>query len=239
MTSGIYKFTNLLTNRVYIGSSSKIEERYLYHISGRGSKPLGCAISKYGISNFKFEILEVVDQKNMLYTREQFYLDMYFAQEYVNSGGVDKRFRKFTYNLQPLASKATGIKWSNKSKEKLKKKFRERGHTCAGRKFSEESILKIRNTHKERKVSVGERNPNYGKKTSLSKINKFRDTYVQKGVCKPFIAISKDGVVYGPYRSSGECSDAIGVYKCQIKRCLKGTPKYKSAKGYIFKYVES
>lgn len=239
MAQGIYRFTNLISNRVYIGSSSNIEKRYLYHISGRGSKPLSCAISKYGISNFKFEVLEIIEEKTMLCSKEQSYLDLYFAQEYVKSGGTDKRFRKFTYNLQPLTSKATGIKWSNEAKERLKNKFKENGHTCIGRKFSEETITKIKNTHKSRNVSVGEKNPNYGKKTSLSKINKFRDTYVKKGVSKLFIAISKEEVIYGPYRSPRECSDAIGVYKCQIRRCLKGVSKYKSAKGYTFKYIES
>ena len=62
----IYCFTNLINNKKYIGSTiSEINIRYNQHMynafnknSDKYNYPLYCAIRKYGINNFKFEILE-------------------------------------------------------------------------------------------------------------------------------------------------------------------------------------
>ena len=57
----IYRFTNLINNKVYIGMTSCVERRYDAHIkiaNGTCNKQLiHKAIHKYGIINFKFEIL--------------------------------------------------------------------------------------------------------------------------------------------------------------------------------------
>lgn len=63
MTCGIYKITNLINNHSYIGLSSNIEKRIKDHIAHayckkEWNKPLYCAFRKYGIENFKWEILE-------------------------------------------------------------------------------------------------------------------------------------------------------------------------------------
>lgn len=243
MESGVYKFTNIVSNRLYIGSSIDISTRYNYHISGRGSKVLKDSILKYGINNFKFEIVELISNLNFIsknefrdyiFKREQLFLDQYYAQEFINSNGKDKRFRELTYNLNPTAK--GGSKWSDKSIERLKKKFKEKGHTCIGRIYTEETKLKMSSVHKERGVSVGINNPNYGKKQTLEKTNNTRDTWIKTGRRRLFNAIKED-IIYGPYRSSTECSLELGIWKCQIKKCLSNKPKYKSAKGYTFKYI--
>lgn len=61
MKSGIYIITNLINNKVYIGQSKNIKDRFNSHKSDarRGKDyPISRAIRKYGISNFNFEILE-------------------------------------------------------------------------------------------------------------------------------------------------------------------------------------
>lgn len=65
MSIGIYKITNLINNNAYIGLSINIEKRWLSH-KERSQDPnnkeydkvLYAAFRKYGIDNFKFEILE-------------------------------------------------------------------------------------------------------------------------------------------------------------------------------------
>lgn len=62
--SGVYKITNLKNNKFYIGSSVNIlkrwkshKERYTNANSKEYNKPLYVEMRKYGLKNFKFEIL--------------------------------------------------------------------------------------------------------------------------------------------------------------------------------------
>ena len=53
---GIYKITNKLNGKVYIGQSINIEKRWRQHISDPGYD-IHNAIKKYGKENFSFEVL--------------------------------------------------------------------------------------------------------------------------------------------------------------------------------------
>jgi group I intron endonuclease len=61
--TGIYKITNLINGKSYIGQSLHIERRFLQHKSPYererySNKPLYKAFEKYGIENFDFSIIE-------------------------------------------------------------------------------------------------------------------------------------------------------------------------------------
>ena len=58
MACGIYKITKLLNNKIYIGRSVNILKRWNQHKNAADSSPLHKAIQKYGIENFKLEVLE-------------------------------------------------------------------------------------------------------------------------------------------------------------------------------------
>ena len=63
MTSGIYKITNKINNKVYIGQSVNIEERWDYHKAvchWNSQSALYRAFKKYGIENFDFQVIEKV-----------------------------------------------------------------------------------------------------------------------------------------------------------------------------------
>lgn len=83
MSCGIYKITNLINGHSYIGQSICIEERWKREKT-RAFQPtqhdynslLGQAFRKYGLENFKFEILEECSQIE-LNTREQYYINKY------------------------------------------------------------------------------------------------------------------------------------------------------------------
>ena len=77
--SGIYKITNIVNNKFYIGSSSDIYHRLKHHYSDlknnkHHNKYLSRSFKKHGKANFKVEIIEKVEQK-LLIEKEQYYID--------------------------------------------------------------------------------------------------------------------------------------------------------------------
>ena len=84
MSMGIYKITNNLNNKVYIGCSRDIEHRWIAHKSEAfNSKQIPYnysihkAFRKYGIENFTFEIIENILDKEQLFEREKFWIQYY------------------------------------------------------------------------------------------------------------------------------------------------------------------
>ena len=57
---GIYKITNIVNNKVYIGQSYDIERRIIQHKKYENNRYLKRSIEKYGIDNFKFDILMII-----------------------------------------------------------------------------------------------------------------------------------------------------------------------------------
>lgn len=76
--SGVYKITNMINGKFYIGASVDIDMRYTTHMGRDARKykyhPFYIDIVEFGKENFKIEILEECD-RNKLLVREQFYYD--------------------------------------------------------------------------------------------------------------------------------------------------------------------
>jgi group I intron endonuclease len=72
----IYKTTNLIDNKFYIGKDKRNDPKYL----GSGLL-LNRAIKKYGIENFKKEILEQCETEEQLCEREKYWIKETKAQE--------------------------------------------------------------------------------------------------------------------------------------------------------------
>jgi group I intron endonuclease len=69
---GIYKITNLINGKVYIGKSEvSIEERWKAESAGYTNDHFANAIKKYGVENFKFEVL-IETQENLNELETQF-----------------------------------------------------------------------------------------------------------------------------------------------------------------------
>lgn len=56
--TGIYKITNKINGKIYIGQSVNIERRWRDHKKANADYPIHKAFKKYGIENFDFEVLE-------------------------------------------------------------------------------------------------------------------------------------------------------------------------------------
>lgn len=110
----IYKIINIKNKKVYIGSAKKLTRRHRDHLISRGlhesSLLLQKAIDKYGIENFKWEILEYISIDKLI-EREQYYLDLYKPFADMNNG----------YNICKVAGSCVGIKHSQEFKEMRRK----------------------------------------------------------------------------------------------------------------------
>jgi len=89
---GIYKITNKTNNKIYIGSSKNIFKRWESHISdllnkNHHSYKLQNDFNKYGINEFTFEIVELLDFKDSLLNKEQYWIDT--TESYEDSIGYN------------------------------------------------------------------------------------------------------------------------------------------------------
>ncbi len=102
--SVIYRITNKINGRFYVGSSISLYTRYQnYKSCARAEKAdnvlIQRAMRKHGFNNFTFDILEeVVPDKSTLLSREQYWIDKL------------KPFYPVGYNVAPLSSSCLGVK---------------------------------------------------------------------------------------------------------------------------------
>jgi len=86
----IYKATNLLNNKVYIGQTIRILElRKICHENSKDSKMLICkAIQKHGKENFSWIQIDSASSKEELSSKEIFWIRTYMSTN-----------RQFGYNI--------------------------------------------------------------------------------------------------------------------------------------------
>ena len=99
MSSGVYKITNKINGKFYIGSAINCFKRWCK----KYNEHLESAFKKYGKENFIFEIIENVEDTSKLIEREQYYMDLL----------------KPEYNKRSIASSNLGIKASDETRYKL------------------------------------------------------------------------------------------------------------------------
>jgi len=105
-TIGIYKITNLINGKVYIGQSSNIERRFREHKSNSTSEHLRASIQLYGIDNFDFSILEITDIDD-LDDRERYWIQYYSSNDPEHGynstdGGESRRGWRSNLIMYPL-----------------------------------------------------------------------------------------------------------------------------------------
>ena len=132
----IYKITNIINNKIYIGQSIKpIEKRLKRHIYDAINNVLNThfarAIRKYGPNNFVIEQIDTAETQYELNLKEQYYIIKYDS---INNG----------YNETDALYKCGGNTYLNKSKSEMndiKEKIR---NTKLGSKNPNSKAVKIK-----------------------------------------------------------------------------------------------
>ena len=73
---GIYKVTNKINGKVYIGQSVDIGKRWRQHMTAKDDIYFHKAIQKYGVENFEWEVIEQCKKKD-LDEREIYWIEYY------------------------------------------------------------------------------------------------------------------------------------------------------------------
>lgn len=133
MKSGVYKITNKVNGKFYIGSAVDLKEREHEHFR-RLSNNTHCNVllqnsfNKYEKESFIFEVLEFCNKKDLI-IKEQYYLDT------LNP----------VFNICKIAGNKLGVKHKEESKEKLRRTLKLKKDTEGSRKLTLLQIEEIKN----------------------------------------------------------------------------------------------
>lgn len=191
----VYKITNKLTNKVYIGitnQGSGARYRHHWYESRIGEpSPIHRSMAKYGEENFTLEIIDFADTCDELKEKEKYWIKWYNSTD-----------RSIGYNLTEGGDGTFGRIHSEETKEKIRQK-------ALGRKASEDTKKKM---SESRKGKCSDK-----QKEHLSKLQEQCKTKVYQ--------YSKTGEFIAEYDSITEACEANGLNRDTIRRQLKNPPK--------------
>ena len=126
MSCGIYKISNKLNQKFYIGKSINIEKRWRDHKKDTDSCPIHVAIQKYGPDQFEFSILELCDAC-VLNEREIYWIEHFDAYEsdmsYNATRGGDGASHPIKLSHQQLVEIIDRLKNSSMSRQAIADEF--------------------------------------------------------------------------------------------------------------------
>lgn len=212
--AGIYKITNKINDKVYVGSTINFRRRLNDHFKCKTSS-INKAIIKYGYLNFSCEILvdlkvTNIEDYNLLLKMEQEQLDLYGAQEYINNINEDFKFK--TYNVCPSAF------------NKLEKKNGLYIPSSFGRKCTENTKKLIGEKAKIR-LADPKKNPNYGIKQTKEKTEKVIEAFKRSGRLYNFYKIDKNLKIEGPFINLKGYCKSNNLTPKGISLCFDGVCK--------------
>ena len=240
----IYLITNTITGKQYVGQTlcKNIESRWNQHKSC-SEKTLGryilSAYKKYGIENFKFQIICICFDEDC----------NKFEEEYI------KKFNTLVPNGYNLRAGGLNSKQHPETIEKRVEKMKGRAFTI----MTDEIKKKISESH------LGAKNPNFGKpisneqKAKLSEnmkkrwldmrengtVNEFIKNKLIKNIEKNIIPSNRKrvgkyddkGTLLKEYESTVDAGAKNNISHSSIAKVCRGTPRYKTAGGFIWKFL--
>lgn len=179
MYNYIYQITNLINNKIYVGVHKTIDINDSYMGSG---KIIKSAIEKYGIKNFKKEILETFDTYEAALNREKEIVnDDFLARDdvynirrgglggfdHINKAGLavqnitkeNSKQRALLANQRLEDLRTSNPEWWESKNRKISESLKGRPGTFAGKIHSDETKIKQSIAHKGKNTK--EKNSQY------------------------------------------------------------------------------
>lgn len=228
---GIYKITNKINGKSYIGQSVNIGKRWSHHLTvayndqyAKSQFYIHYALKKYGKENFSFEVIEECT-RDELDEKEKYWI-AYF--DTYNNG----------YNLTPGGDSSPGSKIQIDQYD-LQGNYIQtfEGITDAADQLNI-GIGNIITCLKRRAQSAGNYMWRYhGEEAPTPYINTVKDNHKWSSNKKAVSQYTKDGKYIATYASAHDAARANGKENSNhISECCLG--KRKSAGGYIWKYAD-
>jgi len=156
----LYRVTNKINNKIYIGQTVKPSARWWQHKHDAIDPkiPFHYAINKYGADNFEFEIIATCKSQN-----DANYIETELVKQYeshistgkgynATHGGMNapktEEFKQMMKKWHASLSTEERAKISQKQSEATIKQIAEHGHPAQGNKWTEEQRIKLSETLK-------------------------------------------------------------------------------------------
>lgn len=185
MTSKIYKITNLINGKIYIGyTKNTLEKRFAEHAcykyDDHSRMPIVGAIKKYGKENFKIELIEESEDDEYIHKeRESFWIKELRTQD-----------KTIGYNVADGGEGGDTLS-NNPHLEEIRERMKKSSKHRIGFHHSEETKAKISRANKgkpgykpteeqRKKISErlkGEKNPNFRKHLSDERKQQMKDLH--------------------------------------------------------------
>lgn len=214
----IYCITCIPNSKIYIGSTINFKKRKREHFSylqknKHHNKKLQSAFNKYGVNNFRIDIIEVIEETDFLILREQYFID-----------GLAPFF-----NINKIANSSLGLKRSKETRDKIRKanlglvhpEWRNKlksiaqggdNHWTKSKNFSSEAKLNMSNSQKEL----------------------YKNGYISP-VTKEIYQLSLEGILIKKWNSATQVEKDLGISRKAIVNCLIN--KCKTSNNFIWLYV--
>ena len=248
----IYLITNTVNGKRYVGQSicDDINIRWNNHKRLRSStigQYLLKAYQKYGIENFKFQIICICfDSDCDAYETEYIHKYNTLAPNGYNikEGGKSSKHHPNTIELMRTKAK----EWWVANREGFESKLK-------GRKFSDSQKQRLRdgiqrywsNMNPEEKdkklqeMSIRNKNKNrYKSEESRQRSLKALEEYRSRNhLCRQVAQYTSENVFVKEYKSISEATNITGICRSTISKVCNGDPKYHTAGGFLWKFVPS
>ena len=235
----VYKITNNINGKVYIGQTYHVKQRFYQHTHSSQNKHLHSAFEKYGIDNFTFEVLFTGLTKEESDIEEIRLIAEYDSAN--SSKGYNHRLGGSRGKNSPetkakMSEAFKGRKMSAEAREKMSKARKGVKHSPEHTKHLNEGLKRYYETHDH---------PSKGKKWSEERKAHYKEC-IKRGKeshrwnnGKPVAQIDpKTGNVVVVYACAMDAYRKTGISNSRIGDVCNGkNPVRHTAGGFIWKYV--